>query len=309
MEIRHFRKALNRTDAVGVNREHSRPGCSSARPRAEHERTTPHRMVERGLRSVRAARARPAAPEAGALPVSTASFHPSNHRLTGCERRISLCTLLNMKIAALSKFLLIGELFFLCANGGFAASTPPVEIPKANTNEMSIADVQLTYLRLQEEIQATQLAIERGQQDAQTAIRRTLDDMTGRFEQLEQSLNTQRAYEFSAMQRINHLVLVVAGSFVAVVFISLLFISYFQWRVASRLAELSSVRPTLLTLAGSRALPNGGPAGPDQAVEQANARLFGVVEQLQLRIFELEKVAHLPMKEEVETAEAMAGKT
>ena len=65
---------LSRNDAVGVNGEHSRPGCSSARPRAEHTRATPHGMVERVLRPVRAARARPAAPEAGALPVSTASF-------------------------------------------------------------------------------------------------------------------------------------------------------------------------------------------------------------------------------------------
>ncbi len=133
--------------------------------------------------------------------------------------------------------------------------------------------------------------------------------MVARFEALEQSLNSQRTDEFKVVQRMNHLVLVVAGTFVAVVFIALLFISYFQWRVASRLAELSSVRPTLLTMANSRALPDGGQGVSSQAVEQANARLLGVVEQLQLRIFELEKVAHVPMKEEVEAAAASAGKT
>jgi hypothetical protein len=214
-----------------------------------------------------------------------------------------------MKTAALSKLLLIGAFCFLCVSGGFAADTPPPETSKAGTNEVSVADVQRAYLRLQEEIQATQLALERGQQDAQTAIRRTLEDMVARFEALEQSLNSQRTDEFKVVQRMNHLVLVVAGTFVAVVFIALLFISYFQWRVASRLAELSSVRPTLLTMANSRALPDGGQGVSSQAVEQANARLLGVVEQLQLRIFELEKVAHVPMKEEVEAAAASAGKT
>ena len=62
-------------------------------------------------------------------------------------------------------------------------------------------------------------------------------------------------------------------------------------------------------MANSRALPDGGQGVSSQAVEQANARLLGVVEQLQLRIFELEKVAHVPMKEEVEAAAASAGKT
>jgi len=214
-----------------------------------------------------------------------------------------------MKHAALLKFLFIGVFFSLCVHDVYADDTPAPEIANPNTNDVSVADVQQAYLHLQEEIQATQLVLERGQQDAQAAIRRTLEDMAARFQLLEQSLSTQRADEFKAMQKMNRLILVGAGAFVAVVFIALLFISYFQWRVANRLAELSSVRPTLITMANSRALSDGGQVVSSQAVEQANARLLGVVEQLQLRIFELEKVAHVPMKEEVEPAEVRAGKT
>ncbi len=65
--------AFNRIHAV-ENGERSRPGCRSARPRAEPERTQTNRM-EFGLRPPgRVARARPAAPEAGALPNATAWF-------------------------------------------------------------------------------------------------------------------------------------------------------------------------------------------------------------------------------------------
>jgi len=48
--------------------ERSRPGCGSARPRAEHERTALHRIAGIIVRLMRAARARAAAPEAGAIP-------------------------------------------------------------------------------------------------------------------------------------------------------------------------------------------------------------------------------------------------
>jgi hypothetical protein len=213
-----------------------------------------------------------------------------------------------MKHAALLKCLLIGVFCSLCVNAVFADDTPALEIANPNTNNVSVEDMHRAYLQIQEEIQATQLALERGQQDAQAAIRRTLEDMVARFELLEQSLNTQRADEFKAMQKMNRLILAGAGAFVAVVFIALLFISYFQWRVANRLAELSSVRPTLITMANSRALSEGGQAVSSQTVEQTNARLLGVVEQLQLRIFELEKVAHGSMKEKVEQVQAHAGK-
>ena len=53
------------------NWEHSRPGCSSARPRAEHKRADQHQTVLLAVRSGQTARARPAAPEAGAIPQPT----------------------------------------------------------------------------------------------------------------------------------------------------------------------------------------------------------------------------------------------
>jgi len=51
--------------------EHSRPGCGSARPRAEPKRAGKSQTVLLAVRSGQAARARPAAPEAGAIPKPT----------------------------------------------------------------------------------------------------------------------------------------------------------------------------------------------------------------------------------------------
>jgi hypothetical protein len=61
---------LNRNDALHLVGEHSRPGCGSARPRAEPERTGTHRVAGGGDPPEWTARARSTAPEAGALPPS-----------------------------------------------------------------------------------------------------------------------------------------------------------------------------------------------------------------------------------------------
>ncbi len=66
--------SLNRNDAVGMNGEHSRPGCYSARPRAKSERARHTKRFGDFRRENWVARARLTAPGAGAVPISTASF-------------------------------------------------------------------------------------------------------------------------------------------------------------------------------------------------------------------------------------------
>ena len=213
-----------------------------------------------------------------------------------------------MKAAPLPNFFLIATIGCLCLSVALGDDTFATRAAQTNSIAISVADVQRAYLQLQQDVQATQLALERGQQDVQTAIQKSIETVAARFGPLEESLNARRAEEFKAMQKMNHVILAVAGAFVALVFISLLFISYFQWRVANRLAELASVRPTLLTMANSRALTDAGPAGANQAVEQANARLLRVVDQLQTRILEFEKIARAPVKEDFSASSTSAGK-
>jgi len=217
-----------------------------------------------------------------------------------------------MKNAPLLNLSLVGVLCAWCVHIAPAAETVAPEVSQPNTNDFSISDIQSSLLQLQEQINALQLAIERSQQDAQVAIQRNAEDATTRFQLLEKSLTAQRADELEVMQRANHVTLVLAGTVVAVVFIAMLFTAYFQWRVVNRLSELSSIRPSLLTLASGRALSevtaDGGQVASTHAVEEANARLLGVVEQLTQRIVEFEQAARPPVKEKTRPAPARAGK-
>jgi hypothetical protein len=215
-------------------------------------------------------------------------------------------------MAPLLSFFLAGALCPVGAHAASATGDPAPETLRPDTNGVSAQEIQQTYVQLREQLHEMQLALERSQQDAQAAAQRATEDMAARFQLLEQSLNTQRAGEFEAMQRTNHVTLLVAGTVATVVLVAMLFTAYFQWRVAIRLAELSSVRPSLLTLASGRALPEvtsgSGEALPSPAVEQANARLLHVVEQLQQRILEFERASRPPLKEKAGPAAARPGK-
>jgi hypothetical protein len=68
------RSGLSRNYAVGMNGDRSRLGCRSARPRAEHRCERTHQIVNRFTCVEWPARARPTAPEAGALPSAIALF-------------------------------------------------------------------------------------------------------------------------------------------------------------------------------------------------------------------------------------------
>jgi len=217
-----------------------------------------------------------------------------------------------MKSAPLLPSFLAAVLYTVCAQAAPAADAVTLEISQPTTNDFSAQEIHNSFLRLQEQINALQLSIEHSQQEAQTVVQSNAEDMAARFQLLEQSLAARHAGEIEAIQRANHLMLVLAGTVVAVVFIAMLLTAYFQWRVVNRLTELSSIRPSLLTLATSRAVSevaaDGGQAASTQAVEEANARLLGVVEQLQQRILEFEEVARTPLKEKVRPAEATLGK-
>src|SRR5947208_9768914 len=100
-----------------------------------------------------------------------------------------------------------------------------------------------SYLQLQEQLHATQLAIERNRREADEAAAETAKILAGRLQTIEQALATQRAQELQAMQSSNKVMLIVAGSFAALGLSAMLFMAYFQWRTVSRLAEVSAALP------------------------------------------------------------------
>src|SRR5204863_6106293 len=110
---------------------------------------------------------------------------------------------------------------------------------KDETNSVELR----TYLQLQEQLHATQLAIERNRKEADLAAAQATEALSSRLQAIEQSLLTQRARELEAMQSSNKVMLTVAGAFAAMGFVAMLLMAYFQWRTVNRLAELSASLP------------------------------------------------------------------
>jgi tetratricopeptide (TPR) repeat protein len=182
--------------------------------------------------------------------------------------------------------------------GPFTASNAQ-ETNVPTTTETKVPDTSAealrSYLQLQEQIHATQQALERNRQEAETLAARNAEVVTTRLHLLEQAVSAQRARELEAMQSTNRLLLIMAGSFAGVGFIAMVLTAYLQWRAVNRLAEFTAS----LAGAGRTALPAAG--GPDlrlagsRTTEQANERLFGALNRLEERIHELEHHAQITL--------------
>jgi tetratricopeptide (TPR) repeat protein len=179
-----------------------------------------------------------------------------------------------------------------------ADATAPV-FPGSQENPAS-NDVLRAYLQVQEQLHDTQLAIEHSRQEAQAAAAQDATALSNRLQAIEQSLLAQRASEMETARHTNYLLLTIVGIFAVVGLAAALLTAYFQWRAMSRLADISAALsasrglafPTAAALAASEheALTNG-------SVTQSNARLIGVVQQLEKRIAELEHTTGLPLQE------------
>ena len=150
-------------------------------------------------------------------------------------------------------------LFWAASNSLGAESTapPPVgsEIQPTNTHEANAA-----FLQLQEQLQATQLAIERNFQETKAAVAQNAAAWSKGLQTVRETFVVQRAQDLEAMQKTNQVMLMVAGTLAAVCFFSLLLVAYFQWCMSRGLAEIAAVLPAALRLGQGAALEALGPA-------------------------------------------------
>jgi tetratricopeptide (TPR) repeat protein len=187
-----------------------------------------------------------------------------------------------------------------------AEETNPPAAANPQTPDAASTEALRSYLHLQEQLHATQLALERNRQEAETLAARNAEAVSARLQFIEQAMTSQRGRELEAMQSTNRLLLIMAGSFAGVGFLAMLLTAYLQWRAVNRLAEFTAV----LTGAGRTALP--APARTDLplvstgATEQANARLFGALTRLEERIHELEHDAQIPLPDKSAPASSTA---
>ena len=179
---------------------------------------------------------------------------------------------------------------------GFAANTPE-SIEPTNSNE-----TLRSYLQLQEQLYATQLALERNRQETEALAAKNAEAVAARFKAIEEALTSKRVTELEAMENSmktlersmesnNRMLMTVAGTIASVGFIVLLLTAYLQWRSVNRLAEF-----TALVQSARTALPPPGAAQSQLLgtgdVAQSGGRLTSALAQLERRILELEHTTH-----------------
>jgi hypothetical protein len=156
---------------------------------------------------------------------------------------------------------------------GFAAESDPSSPATAEVVHTNSQDVIQAFSHLQEQLQATQLAIEQGRQETKAAAARTTDMFLRMLQTLQENNAAQRAQDLQASQKSNQRILLVTGSFAAMAFLTMLLIAYLQWRMGEGLARISIALPKALALDAGPAVPALGP------VEQPSLPLIGEPEQ------------------------------
>ena len=201
-----------------------------------------------------------------------------------------------MNASLLRNFLIV----FVCS--AFSAGVFAAETNSLSSSETTAATVQTQingYLQIQEQLHDTQLAIEHNRQQAEAAAKRNADDMAARIEALQQTIAAQRASEVEAMQKTQQFMLILAGAFGTIGLLVVLLMAYLQWRTVSRLVELSSLHPPEFALGTGRISPS---LVTSASVEQSNARLFSMVDQLEKRILELKQATRASLNEPTSSA-------
>lgn len=141
-----------------------------------------------------------------------------------------------------------------------------------------------SYLQLQEQLHDTQLSIVRAQREMELATLRSAAILSNRLQAIEQSVELQRAHELSIVRDMMY----IAGAFVVIGVLALLFTSYFHWRAVSRLGEIAAALPASRGLGAMPAVATLGLGESQMVTEQTNHRLLGAIERLEKRIVELE---------------------
>lgn len=141
------------------------------------------------------------------------------------------------------------------------------------------------YLQIQEQLHATQMAIEQNQEAAMESGQSNTLALAERLQELEQMVAKQRASDTDSARKTQQLTMLMAGSFGLMGLGIMLLMVYFQWRAFTQLAQISGRQNVMMA--------NGDAvhqlAAPGRAtVEASTSQLLDVVGRLERRINELE---------------------
>ena len=204
-----------------------------------------------------------------------------------------------MNMMSRLSFLLVFACVFLAARAFAAEPEPGSPPPLADAATQAMAN---GYLQIQEQLHATQLAIDNSRREAEAEAATNVAALTSRLSALEQTIADQRAGEIIAARKTQQTALFMAGTFGLIGLGIMLLMVYFQWRVFTQLIKISARQPSALALGNHRGLPlveaaNELAATGRIAVEASSARLLGAVERLEKRIVELEQGSQASLTE------------
>ena len=189
----------------------------------------------------------------------------------------------------------VGVAFLLVFTASPGARVTAANVPPAAVTDAPPQDILHAYLKVQAELQATQFALERNRQEAETAAPRNAELLDPRPRLLEQALVSERTRAFDSVERSQQLLLIFAGVFAGVGLLAILLTAYLQWRSTERLAGLGAALPALPAPAQAAAFarlgPGAAPVAPLGQTETANVPSLRVIERLEKRIQEMEQTA------------------
>jgi hypothetical protein len=173
----------------------------------------------------------------------------------------------------------LGLLLAMGASAGTESNAPvPAASPPVSTNSPELLKL---CLQLSEQLRATQLAVEQSRQETKEAAAQSEQALSKGLQAIQVAFAAQQARDSEAMQRSNRTVLTALGAFAAVGLLSILLMTYFQWRMSKGLARICAALPTALGLEAGAATAALGPG------ESAQLRLPGAIEQPEHRRAEL----------------------
>jgi tetratricopeptide (TPR) repeat protein len=207
---------------------------------------------------------------------------------------VSSLSSIRFRVAALPRRALVVLALISFAAACFGAETAsPAPIP-GKAGETNTQDTLRAYLQLQEQLHATQLAIQRNRDEGAAAAAESVKAIANRLQGFEPVPTLQRAQDLEAMQSSNRAILFVAGLFAAIGLLALLCMAYFQWRTINRLEEVSAALPVAPAL-GLGSPVTAAPVMTVASVEQSSQRLLGALEQLEKCIYQLEHTPNPPL--------------
>lgn len=195
-------------------------------------------------------------------------------------------------------WLLAGLLLWTATGRAPGAETNTAAEPAARppTNALAEAELQLrSYLKLQEQLHATLLAIEQARAESSREMQTNAEVLSARLEFLESALARQREQHLQSTQESSRTMLLMAGSIVGVGLLALAFTAMFQSRGMNRLAEIATGFSTeRAMLAGVLPAHTGAGEtlllGPSPA-HATNQAMLATIDRLERRIHELEDTA------------------